>query len=144
MLLAAQASGNRRFRGRPSVALAFVGRVAVAKNCAGASGGFGQAAVNYGAPVSLRGYMQANPDANADALVQLLMARIQAAMPVLAVPLAAAALHRLGGRGAWSQLQAASQELLDPAKADSLPPAAQEALLRKGLGSSGTARHDPH
>jgi len=132
LLLAAQASGNRRFRGRPSVALAFVGRVLWQK-LRGRFRGFGQAAVNYGAPVSLRGYMQANPDANADALVQLLMARIQAAMPVLAVPLAAAALHRLGGRGAWSQLQAASQELLDPAKADSLPPAAQEALLRKGL-----------
>ncbi|NBB97654.1 MAG: glycerol-3-phosphate acyltransferase [Alphaproteobacteria bacterium] len=132
LLLAAQASGTRRFRGRPGVALAFVARVLWQK-LRGRFHGFGQAAVSYGAPVSLRGYMQANPDADADALGQLLMARIGAAMPVLAVPLAAAALHHLGGRGAWSQLCTASQDLLGPATAVAIPPTDHEDLLRRGL-----------
>ncbi|WP_296643693.1 1-acyl-sn-glycerol-3-phosphate acyltransferase [Roseinatronobacter sp.] len=132
LLLAAKASGSRRFRGRPGVALAFAARVLWQK-LRGRFQGFGQAAVSYGAPVSLRSYMQANPEADADALGDLLMKRIQAAMPVLAVPFAAAALLRSGGRGAWSQLHAASEDLLGPDKADAWPAAAQEELLRKGL-----------
>ncbi|SUZ31931.1 Glycerol-3-phosphate acyltransferase [Roseibaca ekhonensis] len=129
VLIAAQASGKRRFRGRPRVALAFVARV-VWQKLRGRFRGFGQAAVSYGKPVSLRSYLDTSPEADADALVALLMGRIQDAMPVLAVPLAAAALQKSGGRGAWSQLQAEAQTLL---VAQSDMPDPLDTLLERGL-----------
>lgn len=129
VLIAAQASGKRRFRGRPRVALAFVARV-VWQKLRGRFRGFGQAAVSYGKPVSLRSYLDTSPEADADALVALLMGRIQDAMPVLAVPLAAAALQNSGGRGAWSQLQAQAQSLL---AGQSGPPDMLDSLLERGL-----------
>ena len=129
LLLAAHASGSRRFRGRPRVALAFVARVLWQK-LRGRFRGFGQAAVSYGTPVSLRAHMQANPDSDAEALGRVLMTHITEAMPVLAVPLAAAALHQADGRGGWSQLRAMADAVLPADKAASV---SCDALLRRGL-----------
>lgn len=132
VLIAAQASGKRRFRGKPRVALAFVARILWQK-LRGRFRGFGQAAVSYGKPVSLRSYLTAHPDADADALVALLMARIQQAMPILAVPLAAAALHRCSGRGAWSQLLGAAESILAASSAQPTAPDTVNSLLQRGL-----------
>jgi glycerol-3-phosphate O-acyltransferase len=105
LLVAAHQSGRRRFRGRTTVALGFVARILWQK-LLGRFKGFGQAAVSYGQPVSLRAFATDNPGRTAEDLGALLMERIRSAMPVLAVPLTAAALQALGGRGNRSQLVA--------------------------------------
>ena len=55
--------------------------------------GFGTAAVGFGPPISLKAFMTANPQAATEALGAHLMAEIEKVVPVLAVPLVAAALQ---------------------------------------------------
>ncbi len=73
--------------------------------------GFGQAAVSYGTPLSLRAFQAAQPGAAPQALADALMARIRAAVPVLAVPLAAATLERAQGRAPRAALLEDAQAL---------------------------------
>ena len=131
LLIAAHANGKRSFRGRTGTALAFAGRVLWQK-LTGRFQGFGQAAVSYGAPISLRAISQGT-DPQAEDLVAMLMDRIKAVMPVLSVPLAAAALQHLGGRGTRSQLVDAAQSVLAPDAATRLDPATLTKMLDSGL-----------
>jgi len=56
--------------------------------------GFGTAAAAFGTPVSLTAFMATHPQATTEALGQHLMAAIGAVVPVVPVPLVAAALAR--------------------------------------------------
>lgn len=129
LLVAAHQSGRRRFRGRTTVALGFVARVLWQK-LLGRFKGFGQAAVSYGQPVSLRTFATNHPGRTAEDLGALLMERIRSAMPVLAVPLTAAALQALGGRGNRSQLVAQAVDRMG--KAASTPEEIAD-MIERGL-----------
>jgi glycerol-3-phosphate O-acyltransferase len=58
----------------------------------GRAGRFGRAAVAFGPPLSLTAFRAARPSADVEALAEVLMARVAAAIPALPVPLVAAAL----------------------------------------------------
>jgi glycerol-3-phosphate O-acyltransferase len=132
LLVAAHESGRKRFRGRTGVAIGFVARIFWQK-LLGRFKGFGQAAVSYGQPVSLRDFARAHPGSDAEVLGEMLMQRIRGAMPVLAVPLTAAALQALGGRGNRSQLEAQASKLLEQLKnaSSTMPPVQQ--MIDRGL-----------
>ena len=91
ILVDAQAAGTRRFRGRPLKILGFVIRIAW-RQLRGRFHGFGTAAAGFGAPVSLRGFMADHPAMAIETLGAQLMAEITLVVPVLPVPLIAAAL----------------------------------------------------
>ena len=57
---------------------------------------FGYAAVSFGAPMSLKAHLAAQPDTSTEALAEVLMARIGEIVPVLPVPLVAWLLQRHG------------------------------------------------
>ncbi|MBK5926786.1 1-acyl-sn-glycerol-3-phosphate acyltransferase, partial [Rhodobaculum claviforme] len=96
VLLAAAASGERRFRARIGAMVRFVGRT-LWQRLRGRFRRFGYAGVSFGEPLSLEAFMRSDPGARTDALASTLMARIRAAMPVLPVPLVAAVLARADG-----------------------------------------------
>ncbi|MFN3953688.1 MAG: 1-acyl-sn-glycerol-3-phosphate acyltransferase [Pararhodobacter sp.] len=96
VLIKAGHDGARRFRVRLGVALGFALKVLWQK-LRGRFKHFGYAAVCYGKPVSLREFLETRPDASTEALADVLMARIRAAVPVLPVPLVAAAVAQAGG-----------------------------------------------
>ncbi len=91
ILTDAAAAGSRRFRGKPLAIIAFVGRV-IWRKLRGTFAGFGTAAAGFGAPVSLRAFMTDHPDTPTETLGAYLMAEIERVVPVLPVPLVAAAL----------------------------------------------------
>ena len=95
VLVEAHQTGVRRFRARPLAILAFIGRMGWRK-LRGRFQGFGTAAVAFGAPMSLRALIAEHPEATPEALTEVLGARLMAAIadcvPVLPVPLVAAAL----------------------------------------------------
>lgn len=83
VLIAAAARGDRRFGARISVVVRFI----LSKFWQGLRGRvtrFGTAAVVFGEPLSLRDF---GPDKPVEDLASSLMTRIEAAMPVLVVPL---------------------------------------------------------
>ncbi len=93
VLVAAAAEGTRKFRNRPL----WVRAMRCASFGAGVLGpdaGFGTAAAGFGAPLSLRAFLAAG--GTVEGLGTALMERIAAVVPVLPVPLVAAAL----GQGA--------------------------------------------
>lgn len=92
VLIAAHARGDRRFGARISVVVAFILRK-FWRRLRGQDTRFGTAAVAFGEPVSLREFGKVD---NVDGLSELLMARIEAVMPVLGVPLVATALGLRG------------------------------------------------
>ncbi|MEE4189364.1 MAG: 1-acyl-sn-glycerol-3-phosphate acyltransferase [Roseobacter sp.] len=85
VLIAAAQRGNRRFGARISVVVRFILRK-FWQAVRGRYVRFGTAAVAFGQPVSLQAF---GPDRPVAALASELMARIDAAMPVLVVPLLA-------------------------------------------------------
>ena len=95
LLVEAGQTGVRRFRARPLAILGFVGRT-VRRKIAGRFPGFGAAAVAFGPPLSLAGFLAALPpgtvEARTGALGLRLMAAVRDSVPVLPVPLVAAAL----------------------------------------------------
>lgn len=97
VLIQAGQAGKRRFRVQLRVAMGFVARV-VWQKLRGNFRHFGYAAVCYGKPLSLREFMQSRPDASTEALAEVLMGRIRAAVPVLPVPLVAAVVAQGGGQ----------------------------------------------
>ena len=99
VLIRAGQNGVRRFRVRLSVALGFALKVLWQK-LRGRFKHFGYAAVCYGKPVSLREFLETRPDASTEALAEVLMGRIRAALPVLPVPLVAAAMAQAMARQA--------------------------------------------
>ena len=96
VLVNAAATGERRFHNRPLWVAGHALRFLWARWW-GRTNGFGAAAAGFGAPVSLRAHIVAG--GRVEALGAELMARIAAAVPVLPVPLVAAAL----GNGAASR-----------------------------------------
>lgn len=82
---------ERRFRGSLRTALAFAGRWAW-RRVRGKARRFGTAAVAFGAPLSLSGFLDRRTGEPVDALARELMARVRAAVPILPVPMVAAAL----------------------------------------------------
>ncbi|MDB5660210.1 MAG: glycerol-3-phosphate acyltransferase [Cypionkella sp.] len=87
---AAQA-GSRRFRGKPLATIKFILRN-IWRKSRGRFKGFGTTAAGFGPPVSLRRFLRDAPDAPTEELGAHLMAEITKVVPVLPVPLVAAAL----------------------------------------------------
>lgn len=91
VLIAAAKSGERRFRGRIGEALVFLLRH-LWMRLTGRFQRFGKAAVSFGAPVDLRGFLATTGHRSED-LAELLMARIGAVVPILPVPVVASCLQ---------------------------------------------------
>ena len=134
ILVEAHAAGSRRFRGKPLAVLGFVART-LWRKARGTHLGFGTAAAGFGPPVSLRDFMTDPPDMPTETLGAQLMADIARVVPVLPVPLIAAALlQQPSDRAA---LLAIVQELVARLSADGavmkLAPQGVEATLTEGL-----------
>jgi glycerol-3-phosphate O-acyltransferase len=113
VLIKAGREGSRRFRVRLPVVAGFVAKVLWQK-LRGTFRHFGYAAVCYGRPVSLRDFLLNRPDASTETLADELMARVRSAVPLLPVPLAAAAMLRAGadsGGVAQDALRRAAMDL---------------------------------
>jgi glycerol-3-phosphate O-acyltransferase len=110
VLVEAAASGTRRFRARPLAMAAFVARM-LWKRLRGHWPGFGTAAASFGAPLSLNGWLAGETDRTTEALGAALMARIVQAVPVVPVPLVAAALAE--GAASREALEVAVAALAD-------------------------------
>jgi len=85
ILIEADSRGERKFRARMSVVLGFIARM-IWQKIRGTYRPFGTAAVVFGGPVSLASY---GPTPDLEELGGDLMARIEAAMPLLYMPLLA-------------------------------------------------------
>lgn len=120
VLTEAARTGVRRFRPGLTGALGFVLRMAW-RMVRGNFPGFGATAAGFGAPVSLRAFLAAREGDVAQALGDELMGRVARAVPILPVPLVAAALE--AGVASRAALEAEVRRL-----ADAL--AAREAVLR--------------
>ncbi|MBI1171628.1 glycerol-3-phosphate acyltransferase [bacterium] len=99
ILTAAAQGGERRFRVSPIGAAGFA-VTALTRLVFGSFKGFGTAAAAFGAPISLREFLAEVPQAPAEVLGERLMAAIARVVPVVPVPLVAAALDGGGGRPA--------------------------------------------
>lgn len=111
VLIRAGIEGTRRFRVQLGTAFGFLLRRAWQK-LRGRLQSFGFAAVCYGAPLSLRAYLTEVPDASTQHLAEELMDRIRAAVPVLPVPLAAAALIRAGHAPTRGEVEAEARRMV--------------------------------
>ncbi len=131
VLVEAQASGTRRFRASLPVALSFLVRH-VWMRLRGRFRRFGQAAVGFGAPLSLADW-RARHDGAVDipVLASALMDRVAAVTPRLPVPCLALALVGAGGRAAEADLvpQVAAFSGADPSEVT----AALDMLVARGL-----------
>ena len=138
VLIKAAETGTRRFPVRLATAAGWVGRL-VWQKLRGRFQTFGHAAVCYGQPLSLRAFLTDDPGASTETLAEVLMTRIRAAVPLLPVPLAAAALVRAGGRGAEAAVIETGAALIAEAQALGanlhLPGASAETALREGLAA---------
>ncbi len=92
VLTQAHATGTRRFRARPVAMLRFAASL-LWKKVSGRFRGLGVASAGFGAPVSLRSWISDMPQGATEALGADLMARISHSVPILPVPLVAAALR---------------------------------------------------
>ena len=136
LIAAAQAgaqAGERRFVMQPWRVAGYAVRV-LWNRMRGRFRGFGTAAAGFGAPVSLRAHHAAG--AGIEALGARLMAAIAAVVPVLPVPLVAAAL----GTGAGSReelrarVEALAARLTVAGAVLKLPPQGMDAVMAEGLG----------
>lgn len=91
VLTEAAHAGTRRFRAQLGGMLRFGGRMLWQK-LRGRFNGFGIASAGFGPPLSLREWLAQAPDTRTEALGATLMARIAESVPILPVPLMAAAL----------------------------------------------------
>jgi glycerol-3-phosphate O-acyltransferase len=91
VLTTAHAEGSRKFRASIVTIVGFSGRN-LWRKMRGTFKGFGTAAAGFGHPVSLRWFLAEHPDAPTEDLGAHLMAEIEKVVPVLPVPLVAAAL----------------------------------------------------
>lgn len=133
VLVAAGQEGSRKFRASPLAIAWFIARMLWMK-LRGVFPGFGTAAVAFGAPVSLRDYM-ARDAASTEGLGALLMAEVAQSMPILPVPLVAAAA--LSGPVSQLQLTSKLAEFIEQLKALGavlkLPPGGAEATVAEGI-----------
>lgn len=134
ILTDAGAAGSRRFRGKPLAILGFILRN-LWRKVRGRFKGFGTAAAGFGPPVSLRSFLQQAPDAETEALGVHLMVEIEKVVPVLPVPLVAAALA--AGPVDLAELAAAVTTLIAQLSSSGavmkLAPDGIEATLAEGL-----------
>lgn len=144
VLVKAGQTGDRRFRLKLTEAAGWffwiIGQKLMRRRST-----YGHAAVCYGEPLSLRQYVTGQPGASTETLAADLMGRIRAAVPILPVPLVAAALVRAGGALPAPDLEAGVAGLVAEARAKGanlhLPGAsaegsvrfATEALVRHGI-----------
>jgi glycerol-3-phosphate O-acyltransferase len=137
VLVKAAAAGNRRFRAPILPVLWFLVRNAFRK-LAGRYKRFGYAAVSLGKPVSLAGFAAEGGEPTVERLAGRIMERILDAMPVLPVPLAAAALGDTGA-AEEAELQRRAEAIAEAltARGDhlGLPGGAVRARLRVGIGT---------
>ena len=132
VLVEAAQAGGRRFRNRP-LWVGFHALRFLWARWRGRTMGFGTAAAGFGAPVSLRDHLAGG--GTVEMLGTVLMQRIAGVVPVLPVPLVAAAL----GNGAASRDELAARvaaltERLQAAGAVlKLPPQGGQAVLDEGL-----------
>jgi glycerol-3-phosphate O-acyltransferase len=134
VLVEAAASGTRRFRNRP-LRVAWHGLRFLWARWRGRVTGFGTAAAGFGAPLSLRAFLAEGHGDPVEALGARLMERIAGVVPVLPVPLVAAALGA-GARDRAELLErvTARVERLRAAGAVlKLPPQGMERTLDEGL-----------
>lgn len=134
VLTEAAASGTRRFRLNPFKALGF-GGLALLRLAFGRFRGFGTAAAAFGPPISLRQHLAEVPDGSTEALGARLMAAIVQTVPVVPVPLIAAALQDgAGGRAGVEARTAALIARLTEAGAElRLAPQGLAATVEEGL-----------
>lgn len=133
VLVEAAAAGTRRFPNRPLWVAGHAARF-LWRRWRGRTTGFGTAAAGFGAPLSLRAFLAEGHAARVEALGERLMESIGKVVPVLPVPLVAAAL----GHGAASreELLGRVQDLtarLAAAGAVMQLPEGAEAALEEGL-----------
>ncbi|GAB4262179.1 MAG: 1-acyl-sn-glycerol-3-phosphate acyltransferase [Pararhodobacter sp.] len=136
VLIKAEKLGERRFRVSLWAALGWVARMSGQK-LLGRFRTFGRAAVCYGQPLSLRAYLTGHADASTEALAETLMRRIREAVPLLPVPLTAAALVRAGGPVSQDTLILEARALVEQAAARGanmhLPGGSADGALAEGL-----------
>lgn len=106
VLLAAQDAGGRRFVARFRTVMGFVTKLFVLR-LRGKFHRFGYAAVSFGEPLSLNGFAGDVP-----ALASELMRRVAAEVPVLPVPLVAAAMLKAEAPLNRAELEVAAQKLV--------------------------------
>jgi glycerol-3-phosphate O-acyltransferase len=133
ILTQAAAEDSRRFRASLLKIAGFTLRN-LWRKCRGRFKGFGSLAAGFGAPISLRAFLAMHPDATPEALGHHLMRRIEQVVPVLPVPLVAAALAAAPADRASlltevTRLTAALQKIGAVLKL----PAGAEAVLAEGL-----------
>ena len=133
LLTEAHVTGTRRFRARPLAIAAFVARM-LWRMIRGRFAGFGTAAAGFGRPVSLRAFM-GGVEPSTEGLGALLMAEIAKVVPILPVPLVAAALldgavDREALRARLTELQA---RLMAVDAVLKLPPQGLDRALSEGL-----------
>jgi glycerol-3-phosphate O-acyltransferase len=95
VLVAAGQEGTRRFRGSKRDVVRFGVRYAW-RRLRGRAHRMGSAGVVFGAPLSFADWVRDSAGADPQALAEALMARVQAAMPVLPVPLVLSILRARG------------------------------------------------
>ena len=134
VLVAAGQAGTRRFRAGILSILRFAS-ANLWRKLRGRYKGFGTAAAGFGPPVSLRAFMAANPDAPTESLGAHLMAEIAKVVPVLPVPLVAAALQSAPAdrAGLFAALEALSLRLTGAGAVLKLPPQGLSQALDEGL-----------
>ena len=133
LLTEAQGAGTRAFRARPLAIVAFISRM-LWRMMRGRFAGFGTAAAGFGRPVSLRAFLE-GPEPSTEGLGALLMAEITKVVPILPVPLVAAAVlrgpvDRVGLRQRLEELQIALGAVDAVLK---LPPQGLDRTLSEGL-----------
>lgn len=125
VLTEAASAGTRRFRARLGVMLRFGGRVLWQK-LRGRFNGFGIASAGFGAPLSLRDWLAHASDTRTEILGADLMARIAESVPILPVPLMAAAVSQ--GPASQDELDQRAAHLMQNLRAKGV-------ALRLGNGS---------
>lgn len=104
VLVAAQGDKAARFKFRVSHAVKYVLRH-LWQRLTGKFHRLGFAAVAYGQPVSLKGFLKANQTDLAESLGNELMARVAKVVPILPVPLVCRILKDAGGAALRSQIE---------------------------------------
>ena len=134
ILTDAAQEGARRFRAKPLAIAAFATRL-LWRHMRGRFHGFGTAAAAFGPPVSLRAFLAGLDGPATEALGARLMAEIEKVVPILPVPLVAAALAEgpadRAALGETVQRLASRLELAGAVL--KLPPQGMEAAVAEGL-----------
>jgi glycerol-3-phosphate O-acyltransferase len=135
-------AGTRQFRAKPLAMITFSAKI-LWRILGRRFKGFGTAAASFGPPVSLRAFYASSEDTTTEALAARLMAEITRAVPVLSVPLVAAALVQKPQSRAdlTTIVTTLSAELIARGATMKLPPLGLQAsidealppLIRRGL-----------